>query len=1708
MSAPDGRGSGPPSIVARGKIKVDARRAIAKLRDHLLVDLHLYATEIARVAVALGATKLAVEWDADDVVLDFDGRALPATAAARARDHVLTPEGGGADGDALRVLGIGLSAALGLDPAFVDVYCADTSGCARLRFQTKHLDEGASAEAPEPVAVALPSGMTQPGMRVHMRRRAGMEVLSRAFRRDAPREIGLLLVALRDSPLVVTVNGAPAERPRGPIVLVRVDLDEPSATRATLELLVAARDLHPRTQFLDLGVHLVEHGGAFLGALDAEELAARVVVDARRLPTNASRSEVRVDADLVTRIRARVPAAFAAALSTLEAIVIGGAAPAKGPVVLKSGHTVEVSEVPRALLEEALGAIAAQVAIAMRSGRRVTPEEQHLLTLPLLLDAVGQPISLASLRGGTPDHPLLVYAGEKPAPIELASSLAGVVWQRGRAVERALASLAQVSADERVAQAHEGEVRRRRALAHPASRAVLPASTGYLLKEAFAVHEGPFAGLAGEVAVMRREGGYRRTSTARLFVDDRLLETVQLPGVALPVDMAFGWKDRIQPRLAYDAVERNDHASRAVVYALRVAALAVGERLGPSDPELARLAIVACASATETLGDAKPPRAALGKLVLQAVWPTTDGRLVTLAELEAFVALTGALCVGPTGGGAAPDGRPVVLAEHGRTLSTLFGPLAALVDYGSFLALPKSGIEEALRVHSWDSPFTVPIARKNLVGVVGIGPNRKRILHGGKLLSDEPFAFHNGPVTVILEDRAAVPTADHKGLLWTSSEAGDTRREEDALLELVVDACERGDLALDVADDYLTAARRALSVRQKQSHGPVEQARWATALGARIADLPARIARDRKERAKTAVLARGRTARATAIAIAGSENAPSATVTTPSGTVTAMFLRNTPSGGGVRGEVMFDGHHIESTTLLEAKALVLADVLREELLAEWSALTEEGRAWARESAVEAVLKLLADLARGDGFTSDGDALRLCEQMAGRAASAPGRVATILRSATWLTVQGTPGKLPHAGPVAFGIEAYAPYRLSKEVSPYDAPALHLPDTQLGQLRRAVLGCAGFELADVSAPIARLQELRSRNEQAATPPPSLPGAPAHALLRMSLAKLGVTLAEGELELVAGDLVEVTRVDGRGAAQPVTLPRLFQLPVRVVFRSSGEAGAQLAAELDAAAVRHLRSLGPRLDVLPPFVRERLRARVCSDVARGARFPAEEGLPLFASREAALWSLSQLVPLGLVRRTRDQGFWTVPNPNAPILLLSDAEAQALAPVLRTQDCTEELREAQRGHERRKGPPLAALELPDELRAQCIYTFRFDAEGMRGEIGLLRPAHASRRALAVHTTMRLVALVPDAGAWPTVAIVDVDDLATTRGFDGLATPADVARLQQTIRAAVASRAVAILPAPSGSAGVLRTPAPFMARLKNGTAHGGLFRPVACLGIFWLTPEWPDAPTVHVEAVDTIDPFRRPRIAQTQGAHHRVLPIAGRVWICAPGSQVDEALELVMRFVLERIAPMLASATTALKTSPEERAAYEWDLRLLGTRGDKDPIAELATDRPDPVLMRVASRRAPHLIDAAIARATTPIPAPAPALAPAPAPAPALSLFEGLGRWVVDLVTPTPEPVGESPLTESLRRAIAAMRLTGDPVTQVVESKRGRPVRYDAKSQRVVVNTSHETVVSLSSHPSRVVLLLLAAVSEINRELVAVTDAEEMTVVVDMLRDA
>src|SRR5262249_24016685 len=113
------------------------------------------------------------------------------------------------------------------------------------------------------------------------------------------------------------------------------------------------------------------------------------------------------------------------------------------------------------------------------------------------------------------------------------------------------------------------------------------------------------------------------------------------------------------------------------------------------------------------------------------------------------------------------------------------------------------------------------------------------------------------------------------------------------------------------------------------------------------------------------------------------------------------------------------------------------------------------------------------------------------------------------------------------------------------------------------------------------------------------------------------------------------------------------------------------------------------------------------------------------------------------------------------------------------------------------------------------------------------------------------------------------------------------------------------------------------------------------------------------------------------------------------------------------------------------------------------------------------------------------------------------SFFQGLTRSVVELVRTSEAP---PPVDENLQRAVRAMKLTGDPVTSIAAAKSGRPIRFEADSGQLLVNTRHPSIRALDDNPSRVFHLLTAAVSEINRELERVTDAEELAILRDLLQ--
>ncbi len=64
--------------VAEGRFRVDAGRAMERLRKYRFTDPSHWVLEVVRAAVASGATEVTVRTDADDVEVRFDGDAFPA----------------------------------------------------------------------------------------------------------------------------------------------------------------------------------------------------------------------------------------------------------------------------------------------------------------------------------------------------------------------------------------------------------------------------------------------------------------------------------------------------------------------------------------------------------------------------------------------------------------------------------------------------------------------------------------------------------------------------------------------------------------------------------------------------------------------------------------------------------------------------------------------------------------------------------------------------------------------------------------------------------------------------------------------------------------------------------------------------------------------------------------------------------------------------------------------------------------------------------------------------------------------------------------------------------------------------------------------------------------------------------------------------------------------------------------------------------------------------------------------------------------------------------------------------------------------------------------------------------------------------------------------------------------------------------------------
>lgn len=825
----------PGPMLGTGRIRVDAARAIAKLRDYQLIDRRTWILEAIRAAVASGARRITVRGDADDVWLTWDGEPWPTEVLPVLFDELVSPEPA-RDSQHLRLLATAVNTALGLPTAYVDVIAIGADGAGqpsaagsvtrggaahRARYTPDVLAISADADAGTGGATALagvvaesverPEHAPAPGMLVHLHRRPGLAVLANLWR-GGPPELAIAQAACRDAAVPIEVRGEQLGRDRHDRDLIRVPLGD------GLDGFVAIVDPVRTPPGADAGIRfeVAEHGAVLatyttaIAPLLAASVAmpVRIYLDAPRIPTNASRSEVKREEYPIAAALAAANRAVPAAIEQLAAEL--------------AATTPERPERHAALRTAALHLIASQI-----GGRDWTHQADTLggalatlAALPLLRNAIGAPRAVNA--GWTPGA---VHVGA-PYPADLEPWLGGVLMLDS--VEDPAARLRgdapiDTSLVRRTARRARKAVRaRERYLAH-AERDLVVRPRG-APRVTLAV--GPSAGMAG-------------TCAAELFTDitgqvcltpglgsselvlvhaGRELDTVVVPSlIRFQAVLACA---AVAPQTSYRYAIRDPAFERAIT-AARAAAIRCAEAIA-----LVRQGLPAPGATVHGAGAVAGGRAAEAEVMRRAlvaaddlalalprtplmfaeVWPTLDGRWLSLAEVDAC-GVVGA--VAPGAEVRVPRERTVLVLDglERNWLAARSGPgIARVIHYTAaadtsidpaldraraLVPLARGGVALAIR----EPGIAAAIAPSRELGVAG---RHVSWFHVGVEAADERERHAVIPCEIQIDDDALVPTGDGRPSFATPRPSRDFGAWERALVRAIARAIV-GDATPDLA---------------------------------------------------------------------------------------------------------------------------------------------------------------------------------------------------------------------------------------------------------------------------------------------------------------------------------------------------------------------------------------------------------------------------------------------------------------------------------------------------------------------------------------------------------------------------------------------------------------------------------------------------------------------------------------------------------------------------------------------------------------------------------------------------------------------------------------------------------------------------------------------------------------------------------------------
>jgi hypothetical protein len=746
----------PGAQIAAGRLRVDATKAIAKLREYQLVDRTAWILEAIRAAVAAGATTIDLQGDSNDVWLSWAGTPWPAEDLPRLFDELVSPEPG-ASRHHVRLLAAAVNSALGANPAYVDVYAVSEGGALRARYTPDVLETPASdlAESPLQKVQAQPAAIPQGapvGMHVHFRRRASLEVVSFWLLRADPPELVMARSACSDIATPIQIGDTLFDRKTSTRDVVRVPLGE------DLDGWIAVTDTtHVRPSMNDVELWLAERGvlleqtsiGLGLAALRPPPL--RVVIDADRLPTNASRSEVRRDAHPVSTGERRAVERLPELLAQLTAMC---SLPDPDP---RARHAAI----------HLLASVIGGEDWALRA-REIEPPLRALAELPLVRDAAGVPRPVCWNWSG------LVHAGSTPLPQDLAPWLVHVLWAPPDeptsalprswidkdALSRYLRTAKQARRAEKKFYDHQPREPRVLDRKKPRVRARLGAPV-----PASCIPDAMFEDVTGEVCVYTEQRG----SELVVLLQGREIETVEFDS-GLPFAAVID-SPRVTPTDRYRGVARDagyahvEQGMRAgVVRAMEAVALA-------HDQKFVDGYHVALGGTEES--DASLIRSALylsRNLGVQVtapfeharIWRTTSG-YCSIAELRTHVAI----------GVVRPQSRVVPLADRLVVYAqdhdhALLAELVAshFVPYETtLLDGPRAPNELATQVMGTE-PHALGIEDEGLVvAILPAETARVLVHHRGKLLVEWKREPTLAPCTIAIDCDRVVPTADWTGVV-------------------------------------------------------------------------------------------------------------------------------------------------------------------------------------------------------------------------------------------------------------------------------------------------------------------------------------------------------------------------------------------------------------------------------------------------------------------------------------------------------------------------------------------------------------------------------------------------------------------------------------------------------------------------------------------------------------------------------------------------------------------------------------------------------------------------------------------------------------------------------------------------------------------------------------------------------------------------------